>query len=1456
MNSARERISFPITAGRPRILLAAFVLLLLGLADRPASSAVILTDLARALASDNSAEAQVPSVVRGYLSLGLRREAASYLERKIHLAQISRNEATSLFEEIVTEQSRYEDPGGLVAICETAIRNGARTPLVLYSYGTALRLTGRLAEASAIFAQVRVESDYFPYALFAVGQIAAEEGRAEIADNVFRRIREAGRERGAGDLLTERATRSQAELLLTLGRPGEAAPLFQSLLGGGEDSLAKIGRAAADNDARFRNGTVLPETTAAWPVRNQILLSLLEGGLAREDGRFEEALAHFQRAEEKINWSLASPAPPVAEVFEAYEPVEFLRRQVEAHRALRDLIGSAAVSTDPETSRDRIVELLVQLLFIDHSIARAQRFVPRTSAAPEVPYLSTFEAEEIILTIEKVTLDGVDVDRLVEGIARKLDIFQNLAHPIERYRLLTRLETSQTEIHAIKERIQERRTAAIAGVEAGIALPMSNLLGDIGRFLVELDAIRNSAGNLRAFTDRNFNILRPKEAAGREEDPVDGMIRKAESIDRRRFDSLLPAVKSLEDGARAASWERRRQEIAALRPLVARGIVDALVAQARSFRARRSPEGQQEAWSSLERAVSYLRGDALSPRDRTESAIQIGSFLLEGDDRWEPFPGRVAGETEKQVIASVRPIVEAASRTGELREGASYLLICLGLMTNDPAAPSKAAEFLRQFPSSPYAGRIALRSGHEALLAGRSSAARELYRKAAEGSESATVDVARYMQGWFRFQGGDAGGAAEELSRQLSDPAFRCDGPSPFEQAVLALSVRAWREGSFESLRSYAPVREGTCGAKLLLLSLATDEERRGEAGRAAVAYEILAERFASDDTAPGYEKKSVESLLKAGMEDQAFARVLLLEQKYGPGTQWAESRTPEVRERARQEMVDMLKSISERKFAEGVRSGQREAMAAAKTGMERFFAATEAGRKSEDAELKLKWAVASLKSGDRQTGISLLQELAEGGDDSVGERAAVLYAETTIAAYERRQDTAESAERSANLVLARFPSEKAAGLAYRAAAAFLTASEYDRAIRVAEEIEKNNATPKPVLDDARLVNAESAISRNEFALARNKAEMVLGDSSWQRTPGVRERARNLYILASLKEIEGKTNAEDWSGAGGILEELGRRFPDVPEAPEYILRAFRSYRLTGEKEATARAGLLFIDSFPKRKEAVEIAGAVGPYLIERGELGKAAGLYASVADRFPNGKEGADLLFLAARLDAEKGDLEAAAKRFSSYRKRYPGPGWKSAYATLSIGLSAWKRGDAKTAVRETEDGIRQMDAGLEKDAPEDIYEIGGRARIALGEYWAEQFRKLKLVAPLEKNLAIKERLFQRALGLFEKASEESPIEIAVDASQMAGDLFVEFGRAILGSQRPKDLKETERAIFEEGLKERARAFFEQGLAWYVGALDRLEAEQGPADLASQIGERIEIAQDLVAESNMEGDEK
>ncbi|MBP2676726.1 MAG: hypothetical protein H6Q84_3566, partial [Deltaproteobacteria bacterium] len=322
--------------------------------------------------------------------------------------------------------------------------------------------------------------------------------------------------------------------------------------------------------------------------------------------------------------------------------------------------------------------------------------------------------------------------------------------------------------------------------------------------------------------------------------------------------------------------------------------------------------------------------------------------------------------------------------------------------------------------------------------------------------------------------------------------------------------------------------------------------------------------------------------------------------------------------------------------------------------------------------------------------------------------------------------------------------------------------------------------------------------------------------------------------------------AGDPLGAAAVLEEISVRFPGAPEVPIYLLRAMRLYGQGGDAEGAIRSGLRFRKDFPKREETVEVAGVVGPLLEEKNAFNEAGDLYEVVAERFPKGEVSPQFLFHAARLAEEHGPPEAAEKRFNSYRARYANPRWKWTYATFYLGLAGWRRGETKASIRLMEEGLRIADAGVEVEVPGEFAELAGKVRIAVGENWAEQFRKTRLLVPLDKSLAIKDRFFRRALGAFEKVESEAPLEVALQASMRSGDLLVEYGKAILSSQRPKGLKGSDREGYEEALRDRARSFYDRSLDRYAGALDRLEDEEGPADLADPIQRRLEAAQALL----------
>ena len=1439
----------PLVSKRPTLaLLAGAILLSIAVAPVPARALVSLTEMGRIEAADAATYDNTLALFQGYLSLGLFPEAASLLERRVRRMIIEIPAAAPLFDVLVDAQGRFDSPERLIAVCKTAINNGGRTPQVLYFYGTGLRsVRGRLGEASAVLAQVGPGSPYHLLALYALGQIAAKRGDVPAAEELFRQVeRGAGRPGGNGNL-ARRAARSRAEILIAAGRGAEAAPVFRALLREENEPLDRIGLASAGTDPVSALERLPAEMTAKLPLRERIQYLLLLGGLARESGRHALAVERLTRAGRELEEATSLASPPSPELRPRSDILESLRLQIERLRSLRQRIDPTEWPAE-EAVRTDALELLVGLLLADWTVSRAAAEMPSSG----VRFLTPAGSVEVVRRIEEVALGGIDVDRFMKQLSDNLNTIQNLSRPSmeSRYpdrRVRNSLEGGD-EIQVLWEEFRQRRSVAVDGIVSDRDRAASRLLRDLWLYIKELGGIRSVSPETWEIT-LNFYGIHGKRTEGTGEalDLFRKTIRETVVFADGRMVELLTALKTLEKEEQTAAWVRRKPELIALRAIVFRQQADALITQARGLREDPREEARKESFAALERAVSLLSGDRLTPTDVADIAAQAGSLLAEGRGRWEAFPGRIAGEREKEMIARILPLLPAEAPSATMREESLYLQAALRLDVKDPTAGSAAKKFLEKYPASPLSAEIGVRVGHEALLAGDTKGAAARYRLAAETGDPETSAVARYMLAWVRSQAGDVDGTVRELSHPLSAPSFPCGDLSPFEQAVLSLSVRAWKESPPERLDSYPPVKAGTCGGKVLLTALWEAEEMRGEASRAAKVSDVAARRFPSDEGAAALEMKMVWALLRAGQNREALARALTLREKYGPGSAWAQSQPAPVREKAAAELAGMLRTLSERKFDEGIRSGERSAMSSAAAVMEEYFAAIAGEPSDEDGGLRLKWAIALLGSGDREGGVLLLEELVgEQRGGVTGERAAVLYAETMIAGYERNESSAEDAEDAALLLLGEFPSEKAVSLALRASSAFLGGGEYGRARRLAEEVEGSRFATREMLAQARLIHSEAALFAGELAAARSNADLMLADPSTAGDPGTASRARDLYLLSSLKEADGKVSAGDPEGAADILEGLSLRFPADPEAPMYILRATRLHAQSGNTEGAIRSGLRFLREYPRREEAAEAVAVVGPLLEARKEFAMAGDLYEGVAGGFPKSGTAPRLLFHAARLAEVHGPPETAERRFSAYRARYADPAWMWNYATLSVGLAAWQRGESKTSIPLMGEGLRKVDAGTGDGSPEELAVLAARARIAIGENWAGQFRTARLVIPLEKSLATKDRLFRQALGAFAKAESEAPLELSLQASRLSGDLFMEYGKAVLASQRPKGLEGSDREGYEEALKARAKSFFERSVERYAGALERLEKERGASDLAGPIRRRLETAKALL----------
>jgi hypothetical protein len=103
-------------------------------------------------------------------------------------------------------------------------------------------------------------------------------------------------------------------------------------------------------------------------------------------------------------------------------------------------------------------------------------------------------------------------------------------------------------------------------------------------------------------------------------------------------------------------------------------------------------------------------------------------------------------------------------------------------------------------------------------------------------------------------------------------------------------------------------------------------------------------------------------------------------------------------------------------------------------------------------------------------------------------------------------------------------------------------------------------------------------------------------------------------------------------------------------------------------------------------------------------------------------------------------------------------------------------------------------------------------ATLALAQPLADDYRKVALVEPLKRNLKLKKDRMEAALKAYSAAADYGVAEVATAATFHTAELYRDFGRAMLNSQRPKGLKKDELEQYNVLLEEQAFPFEEKAI--------------------------------------------
>lgn len=249
---------------------------------------------------------------------------------------------------------------------------------------------------------------------------------------------------------------------------------------------------------------------------------------------------------------------------------------------------------------------------------------------------------------------------------------------------------------------------------------------------------------------------------------------------------------------------------------------------------------------------------------------------------------------------------------------------------------------------------------------------------------------------------------------------------------------------------------------------------------------------------------------------------------------------------------------------------------------------------------------------------------------------------------------------------------------------------------------------------------------------------------------------------------------ESWQRAATVLESYRRRYPDSERQPDVTRKLAVVYEKSGRlADAAAEFERIERDATdPDLRRRANIRA--GELYDEAGRKHDAIEVYERYVARFAEPVE--------FNIETRNRLAELYAATGQPQRRRAM--------------LEAIVEADANAGARRT---------------PRTKY-LAAHATLTLAEPLLDEFKAIELTLPLDQSLKRKKAAMQDMIAEFEAMIDYGVAEVTAAATFNLGELYYQFTRALLESDRPDDLSELEREQYDILLEERAFPFEEKAI--------------------------------------------
>lgn len=286
---------------------------------------------------------------------------------------------------------------------------------------------------------------------------------------------------------------------------------------------------------------------------------------------------------------------------------------------------------------------------------------------------------------------------------------------------------------------------------------------------------------------------------------------------------------------------------------------------------------------------------------------------------------------------------------------------------------------------------------------------------------------------------------------------------------------------------------------------------------------------------------------------------------------------------------------------------------------------------------------------------------------------------------------------------------------------------------------------------------------------------------------------------------------------GQLRDAVGHFVRVAAAAPASAVRANAQYDaaagLIALKDWDAAARMLedFRSRFPKHPLQDEVAAKLAVAYMEQGHWAQAAAEFERLAGVQRDPQLARAGLWQAAELYEKARQRGAATKAYERYVVQFSQPLEPAIEARYRLARIAKEEGNAARELQWMRE-VQRADASAGGARTDRTRYFGALATLALAQPAVDDYRKVALVEPLKQTLKTKKAKMEVALKALAAATEYGIAEVTTAATYHTAELYHDFGRALLASQRPKKLSKLELEQYNVLLEEQAFPFEEKAI--------------------------------------------